>query len=100
MGDSPRQHGRVHCNRSSASHVDDGVDAGCAVGGAGCNHFQNHGGGFEAGPGLPRLPCLSFRDQARTAALTADFDDLSVGGTPFEALAKTLTTQLTEALRQ
>ena len=46
--------------------------------------------------------CLVYRFEIKraTAALTAEFDDLSVGGTPFEVLAKTLTTQLTEALRQ
>jgi len=46
--------------------------------------------------------CLVYRFEITraTAILTADFDDLSVAGTPFEALARTLTTQLTEALRQ
>ena len=46
--------------------------------------------------------CLLYRLEIKraTIALTADFDDLSVAGTPFEQLVKTLTTQLTEALRQ
>jgi len=46
--------------------------------------------------------CLVYRFEIKraTTAVTADFDDLSVAGTPFELLVNTLTTQLTEALRQ
>ena len=46
--------------------------------------------------------CLLYRFEIKrtTAAVTAEFDDLTIAGTPFELLAKTLTTQLTETLQR
>jgi hypothetical protein len=46
--------------------------------------------------------CLVYRFEIKRekAAVTAEFDDRSIAGTPFEALVKTLTTHLTEALRK
>ena len=46
--------------------------------------------------------CLLYRFEIKraTTIVTDELDDLTVAGTPFEVLVKTLTTQLTEALRQ
>lgn len=46
--------------------------------------------------------CLLYRFEIKrtTAALTAEFDDTTIAGTPFERLAKALTTQLTETLQR
>ena len=46
--------------------------------------------------------CLVYRFEIKraAAAVTAEFDERSVAGTPFETLARTLTTYLTEALRE
>jgi hypothetical protein len=46
--------------------------------------------------------CLVYRfeiTRAGATTLTADFNDISVVGTPFEPLVKILTTPLTDALR-
>ena len=46
--------------------------------------------------------CLLYRFEIKrtTAALSAEFDDISIAGTPFERLAKALTTRMTETLQR
>lgn len=58
-------------------------------------------------PAISRPPadcrdCLIYHfeiTRAAAAAVTAEFNDISVAGTPFEPVVKILTTQLTDALR-